>query len=104
MSLRIKEHCHPHLRPGNRAVCLVLLVDPRPSINTLAYEQGLERMPFQGRLLIMLPMRWAHDSAALHRLTQFFAISHFWFPRPVAPEVLVQAAMNVACLLLAGFF
>jgi hypothetical protein len=76
----------------------------RPYINTLAYEQGLERMPFQGRLLMMLPMRWAHHSAALHRLTQTFGISHFWFPRPVAPEVLMQAAINVACLLLAGFF
>ncbi len=76
----------------------------RPYVNTLAYEEGLERMPFQGRLLMMFPMRWAHHSSALHRLTEPFAISHFWFPRPVAPEVLVQAVINVACLLLAGFF
>ena len=76
----------------------------RPYVNTLAYEEGLERMPFQGRLLMMIPMRWAHHNAALHRLAQPFANSHFWFPRPVAPEVLVQAAINVLCLLLAGFF
>jgi hypothetical protein len=76
----------------------------RPYVNTLQYEEGLERMPFQGRLLMMFPMRWAHHSTTLQLLTQPFAISHFWFPRPVAPEVLVQAAIDVVCLLLAGYF
>ena len=76
----------------------------RPYVNTSQYEQGIERMPFQGRCLMMLPMRWAHESGVLHLLTQPFAMSHFWFPRPVQPEVLVQAAINVICLLLAGWF
>lgn len=75
----------------------------RPYVNTQLYEQGRERMPFQGRLLMMLPMRWAHHSSALHKLTAPFARSHFWFPRPVAPEVLVQAAADVVCILIAGF-
>jgi hypothetical protein len=75
----------------------------RPYVNTALYERGLERMPFQGRMLMMWPMRWAHESTVLHWLTGPFARSHFWFPRPVAPEVLVQSAVNVACLLLAGF-
>ncbi len=75
----------------------------RPYVNTLLYEEGRERMPFQGRSLMMLPMRWAHDSAALHRMTGAFADSHFWFPKPVAPEVLVQAVINVLCLLLTGY-
>lgn len=76
----------------------------RPYVNTALYERGLERMPFQGRCLMMFPMRWAHSSPTLNWLTQPFAMSHFWFPRPVQPEVLVQAAINVLCLLLTGWF
>jgi hypothetical protein len=29
----------------------------RPYINTFEYEMGVARMPFQGRLLMMLPMQ-----------------------------------------------
>jgi hypothetical protein len=76
----------------------------RPYVNTALYEQGRERMPFQGRSLMMLPMRWAHESAALHWMTGPFAGSRFWFPKPVAPEVMVQAVIDVACLLLTGYF
>ena len=76
----------------------------RPYVNTLLYEQGRGRMPFQGRSLMMLPMRWAHQSGLLRRLAGPFADSHFWFPKPVAPEVLVQAAVDVACLLVTGYF
>jgi hypothetical protein len=76
----------------------------RPYVNTFRYEQGLERMPFQGRSLMILPMRWAHQSDLLHRLTLPFQGSHFWFPKPVAPEVLAQAFIDVICLLLAGYF
>jgi hypothetical protein len=58
----------------------------RPYVNTLLYEQGRERMPFQGRTLMMLPMRWAHQSTAMIWLGGPFARSHFWFPKPVAPR------------------
>jgi hypothetical protein len=75
----------------------------RPYVNTLLYEQGRERMPFQGRTLMMLPMRWAHQSTAMIWLGGPFARSHFWFPKPVAPEVLVQAVIDVLCLLLTGY-
>lgn len=75
----------------------------RPYVNTALYEQGLERMPFQGRSMMMAPMRWAHSSDLLHTLAQPFSLSRFWFPRPVAPEVLVQATINVFCLLLTGY-
>jgi hypothetical protein len=77
----------------------------RPYVNTLLYEEGHERMPFQGRVLMMMPMRWAHENRALAWLAGGpFARSHFWFPKPVAPEVLVQAAIDVFCLLVAGYF
>ena len=75
----------------------------RPYVSTVLYEQGRERMPFQGRMLLTLPLRWAHDSSLLEWLAVPFGRSRFWFPRPVAPEVLVQALIDVGCLLLAGW-
>ena len=76
----------------------------RPYVNTAQYEQGIERMPFQGRCLMILPMRLANSSAVLHWVSAPFSrASHFWFPRPVQPEVLVQAFVNVLCLLIAGW-
>lgn len=75
----------------------------RPYVNTFLYERGQERMPFQGRCLMMLPLRLAHSSTALRLAGELFAISHFWFPRPVQPEVLTQAVINVGCLGLTGY-
>jgi hypothetical protein len=75
----------------------------RPYVNTYAYELGRERMPFQGRLLMAIPMRWAHHSAILRHLSQPFSRSRFWFPKPVQPEVLVQAIIDIFCLLCAGY-
>jgi len=74
----------------------------RPYVNTFLYEQGRERMPFQGRMLMVLPMRLAHSSLVLRWFASFFRMSRFWFPRPVHPEVIIQALVNVACLLIAG--
>jgi hypothetical protein len=76
----------------------------RPYVNTALYEQGIERMPFQGRCLMILPMHLAHSSPVLRWIAAPFSrASHFWFPRPVQPEVLVQAGINVVCLLIAGW-
>ncbi len=76
----------------------------RPYVSTRLYELGRERMPFQGRMLMMLPMRIAHASLLLRMLSRPFAGSHFWFPRAVQPEVLVQALINVISLIAAGWF
>jgi hypothetical protein len=67
------------------------------------YEMGLERMPFQGRMLMMWPLRWAHHNFFLQKVTDVFGVSPFWFPRPVAPEILLQGIVNVLCLALAGY-
>ncbi len=76
----------------------------RPYVNTALYEQGLERMPFQGRCLMILPMKLANSSAMLRWVVAPLSkASHFWFPRPVHPEVLAQAIINVACLLITGW-
>lgn len=74
----------------------------RPYVNTRLYEEGLERMPFQGRLLMMLPMRLADGNAALRAVDRVIALSHFWFPRTGHPEVLVQAAIGVVCVGVTG--
>lgn len=75
----------------------------RPYVNTALYERGQERMPFQGRCLMILPMRLAHGSTFLHLLDRIFRISKFWFPKPVQPEVLVQAVLGVLCVAGAGY-
>jgi hypothetical protein len=75
----------------------------RPYVNTFLYERGQERMPFQGRVLMMGPMRLAHRNDVLIWLAGPLGRSHFWFPKPVVPEVLVQAAIDVLCLLLTGY-
>ena len=74
----------------------------RPYVNTRLYERGMERMPFQGRCLMMLPMYLANTSIVLHWFSGVFRLSHFWFPRPVQPEVIMQGTLNVLCLLVAG--
>lgn len=74
----------------------------RPYVNTWLYEHGQERMPFQGRCLMVPLFRLAHSSTALHAMGKLFVISRFWFPRPVQPEVLLQAAVNVTCLAITG--
>lgn len=76
----------------------------RPYVNTELFRQGRERMPFQGRCLMMPLMWWAHRSTGLQWLARPFALSHFWFPRAVQPEVLVQAAVGVLCVGAAGWF
>ena len=76
----------------------------RPYVNTELYSMGRERMPFQGRCLMMPVMWWAHRSSALLWLARPFGLSRFWFPRDVRPEVLVQAAVGVLCVGLAGWF
>jgi hypothetical protein len=49
----------------------------KPYVNTLLYEEGSERMPFQGRSLMMLPLRWVHRSQAFPWIIHLFAKSHF---------------------------
>ena len=76
----------------------------RAYVNTIRYERGLERMPFQGRILMAWIMRSAHTSVSLGWLGKQFGRLPFWFGSPVSPEVLIQALVDVGCLLLAGVF
>ena len=74
----------------------------RPYIFTVAYEQGKERMPFQGRLLMMPLMRWAHNQTWIANVSGTMHANMYWFPRPMQPEVLVQAVVDLACIVIAG--
>ena len=65
-------------------------------INLSAYERGLERTPFQYRLLLMWPLRWADHCLWLHGLAARLSALPAWFPRGVRPEGIVQAAVDWA--------
>jgi hypothetical protein len=67
------------------------------------YEYGNERMPFQGRMLMMVPMRWASQSSLVSWLASSSKLTPFWFQKPLTPEALVEAVIDVGCLLLAGW-
>jgi hypothetical protein len=81
--------------------CYLWLV--RPYVQTVWYEHGEERMPFQGRLLMMYPMRWSHTNAPLVWLSSWLSHYIFWFPRVVSPEVLTQAAISLVCIGITGW-
>ena len=74
----------------------------RPYVHTDLYEQGLERMPFQGRLLMMPVMRWAHNQSWISQISGQMHGNMYWFPRSMEPEALVQAIIDFACIAIAG--
>jgi hypothetical protein len=71
-------------------------------LNLKRYEMGLERMPFQGRLLMEYPLRWAHSSSTLGSLAAWFNATNMWFPRTVLPEDLAEAVIYLISVLIAG--
>jgi hypothetical protein len=83
------------------AGCYFTLV--RPYINTVLYENGKERLPFQTRVLMMAPMRWAHQSRLPAVLAAYLAHSPFWYLRPPEPEAIAQLWINIVSLLVAGW-
>ncbi len=70
-------------------------------IDFAAYEQGLERTPFQSRLLLMEPLRWAHNSSTLHACSERLGGLPAWFPGGVSPEGIAEAGVDFVSLLLA---
>jgi hypothetical protein len=71
-------------------------------LNLKRYESGLERMPFQGRLLMVYPLRWAHDSPAMATMAERFTATRLFLPRQLLPEDLVQGGIYLLCVLIAG--
>ena len=67
------------------------------------YERGMERMPFQGRILMALPLRWAHESAWLTALAERLTGMKGWFPAGGWAEGIVEAVVGVASVVVAGW-
>jgi hypothetical protein len=67
-----------------------------------SYEAWRERTPFQYRVLMVYPLRWAHHNAALIGLAGRLSRLSGWFPAPVHPEGILQAAVDVICIGTAG--
>jgi hypothetical protein len=66
------------------------------------FEVGLERTPFQYRLLMMLPLRWAHRSPSLNHLAASLSALHAWFPKGVRPEGLIEAPVDLVSVIITG--
>lgn len=99
-------------RPGLLALLLNILATVRcvwfylvrvPSaLHESAYENGLERSPFQERALLMPPMRWAHGSPILIHLATRLSNFTGWLPANIEPEGIFEAACDVASIAVAG--
>ena len=66
------------------------------------YEQGLERTPFQYRLLMMLPLRWAHASPRLQAAALWLTRQRGFFPGGVRAEGILEASVDLCCVAVAG--
>jgi hypothetical protein len=76
------------------------------ALDLVTYEQGAERTPFQERVLMMLPLHWAHDSILMKRLAGAITRMPGWFPAPgngsIHPETILEAAIDVAAIVITG--
>ncbi len=71
-------------------------------LNLDSYESGTANTPYQYRLLLMLPLRWAHGSAACQSLAAALTSMRPWFPLGVRPESIVEFPLDVVSVILAG--
>ncbi len=72
-------------------------------INLVAYENGTERMPFQGRVSMMPLLKWAHGNKTMVQLGDELAYKE-GNPVPVlleqfSPEKVASFAIGVVCVL-----
>ncbi len=73
-----------------------------PALSREAYESGMERTPFQHRVLMMAPMQWAHSSVFLVRLAAKLSSMTGWLPRQIGPEGIVEAVIDILSVVIAG--
>ncbi len=71
-------------------------------LNLESYESGKASTPYQYRLLLMLPLRWAHTSAACQSIAAALTSMRPWFPLGVRPENIVEFPLDVVSTILAG--
>ena len=68
-------------------------------MNVVQFENGTERMPFQGRALMVPLMRFAHSSPALNRIAARTNGVHEDTPEPQSPEKLFCGFLACICIL-----
>ncbi len=66
------------------------------------YENGMDRMPFQGRLMMMFLLRWAHNSAAWIALAAAVEKFYPWVLPQITPESLLLILLNTVCIIGTG--
>jgi len=66
------------------------------------YENGTDRMPFQGRLLMMFLLRWAHSSTAWIALATATKKLYPWVLPQITPELLLLILLNTVCIVGTG--
>jgi hypothetical protein len=112
--LRASDHIPSTRAPGTRIAVAVLnflatvqfiwfYLSRVPScLNLASYEAWRERSPFQYRLLMVYPLRWAHNNPLLVTLAGRLTRLSGWFPTPVHPEGILEAAIDLLCVGTAG--
>ncbi|MHB1939184.1 MAG: hypothetical protein ACYCOR_21855 [Acidobacteriaceae bacterium] len=68
---------------------------------SVQYENGLAPTPFQYRLLMMLPLRWAHSSPVMNAISGHLTNLR-WFDFGVRPEGLLQALVDILSIVCTG--
>ncbi len=83
-------------------VVWLYLATVRSYLNLQQYENGAVHTPYQYRLLLMFPLRWAHGSAACVGVADLLSRLHAWFPRGVRPESVVEFPIDAVSVMVAG--
>ena len=71
-------------------------------LNLERYELGLEKTPFQHRLLMTVPLKWAHRSEFMNVTARHLSQLTSWFPRGMRPEALLEAPIDLVCVVTTG--
>lgn len=82
----------------------VYLLHVPGALNLAAFENGIERTPFQYRLLLTFPLRWSHGSMQMAKAASFLEGFNGWLPAHVSPEGLLQFPIDCLCLAATGIF
>ena len=76
-----------------------------PALNLLSYEQGVERTPFQERMLLMFPLRYAHTSPLFQHTASFLNRAHGWFGPSsghIYAEGILELVIDLFCVVVTG--
>ncbi|MGC1783253.1 MAG: hypothetical protein WA708_12090 [Acidobacteriaceae bacterium] len=66
------------------------------------YENGADRMPFQGRVMMMFALRWAHSSTVCIALASGLKRFAPWVLRRITPESVLLMCIYTGCIVVTG--